>query len=113
MVEATRSFQDSAPKRDEALILWFEEVRSEDVGLVGGKNSSLGEMIQQLQSKGVNVPTGFATTAHAFRYFVKSAGLEAKLRDLFSDLDFFHENWDVISNWVLRSPIASFLQYSL
>lgn len=73
--------------REQALILWFEEVGTKDVGLVGGKNSSLGEMIQQLTPKGINVPTGFATTAYAFRYFVKKAGLEAKLRDLFRDLD--------------------------
>ncbi len=74
-------------QRETALILWFEEVSSQDVGLVGGKNSSLGEMIQQLQPKGVKVPTGFATTAYAYRYFIKSAGLETKLRDLFADLD--------------------------
>ncbi len=73
--------------RDQALILWFEEVRSEDVGLVGGKNSSLGEMIQQLQPQGVNVPTGFATTAQAYRYYIESTGLEPKLRELFQDLD--------------------------
>lgn len=44
-------------------------------------------MIQQLSAKGVTVPTGFATTAYAYRYFVKQAGLESKLRKLFSDLD--------------------------
>ncbi|MFP4298649.1 MAG: phosphoenolpyruvate synthase [Spirulinaceae cyanobacterium] len=77
----------SETARDKALILWFEEVGSKDVGLVGGKNSSLGEMIRQLQPKGVNVPTGFATTAYAYQHFIASAGLEAKLRDLFSDLD--------------------------
>lgn len=73
--------------KDTALILWFEEVGTHDVGLVGGKNSSLGEMIQQLTAQGVNVPSGFATTAHAFRYFVQEAGLEAKLREIFADLD--------------------------
>ncbi|PSF35703.1 phosphoenolpyruvate synthase [Aphanothece hegewaldii CCALA 016] len=73
--------------RENALILWFEEVNSKDVDLVGGKNSSLGEMIQQLTPKGINVPTGFATTAHAYHYFIESAGLEDKLRKLFQDLD--------------------------
>jgi pyruvate,water dikinase len=68
-------------------VLWFEDVGIADVSLVGGKNASLGEMIQQLSAKGVTVPTGFATTAYAYRYFVKQAGLEAKLRKLFSDLD--------------------------
>jgi pyruvate,water dikinase len=73
--------------REQALILWFEEVGNKDVGLVGGKNASLGEMIRQLTPKGINVPTGFATTARAFRHFVESAGLDAKLRELFRDLD--------------------------
>jgi pyruvate,water dikinase len=50
-----------------------------DIALVGGKNASLGEMIQQLQPQGVKVPTGFATTAYAYRYFISAAGLEAKL----------------------------------
>jgi pyruvate,water dikinase len=68
-------------------ILWFEEVGIEDVPEVGGKNASLGEMIQQLTSKGVSVPTGFATTAYAYRYFVEKAGLQDKLRKIFSDLD--------------------------
>jgi pyruvate,water dikinase len=57
------------------------------VPLVGGKNASLGEMIRQLTAKGVNVPTGYATTAYAFRYFMEKAGLEARLRRLLADLD--------------------------
>ncbi len=73
--------------KEEALVLLFEEVGITDIPLVGGKNASLGEMIRQLQPKGVNVPNGFATTAHAFRYFIKEAGLEAKLREIFADLD--------------------------
>jgi len=69
------------------LILWFEEVGIADIPLVGGKNASLGEMIQQLTPQGVNVPGGFATTADAYRYFIQSACLEEKLRSLFADLD--------------------------
>ena len=73
--------------KEKSFVLWFEEVGTQDVGLVGGKNSSLGEMIQELTTKGVNVPGGFATTAYAYRYFIESAGVEAKLRALFADLD--------------------------
>ncbi|MBH8555456.1 phosphoenolpyruvate synthase [Nostocaceae cyanobacterium CENA357] len=73
--------------KERSLILWFDEVGIADIPLVGGKNASLGEMIQQLTPQGVKVPTGFATTAYAYRYFIKSAGLEAKLRELFRDLD--------------------------
>lgn len=76
----------SSPKQDK-FVLWFEEVGIEDVPLVGGKNASLGEIIQQLSAKGVNVPTGFATTAYAYRYFIKKAGLETQLRRVFANLD--------------------------
>jgi pyruvate, water dikinase len=73
--------------REQALILWFDEVGITDIPIVGGKNASLGEMIQQLTSKGVNVPNGFATTAAAYRYFIDQAGLEPKLQQIFADLD--------------------------
>jgi phosphoenolpyruvate synthase (EC 2.7.9.2) len=56
--------------KEKALVLWFDEVGIADIPLVGGKNASLGEMIQQLTAKGVRVPNGFATTAHAYRYFM-------------------------------------------
>ncbi len=86
MVTAAPQQQSKASKETE-FVLFFEEVGLADLALVGGKNSSLGEMIQQLGSKGVKVPTGFATTAYAYRYFIEKAGLEAKLRQLFADLD--------------------------
>ncbi len=73
--------------KEKALILWFDEVGINDIPLVGGKNASLGEMMQQLTPKGINIPNGFATTAYAYRYFIKTVGLEAKLRELFADLD--------------------------
>ncbi len=73
--------------KERSLILWFDEVGIADIPVVGGKNASLGEMIQQLTPKGINVPTGFATTAYAYRHFIQSAGLEPKLRELFADLD--------------------------
>lgn len=82
---ATEKLEQSAKER--SLILWFNEVGINDISLVGGKNASLGEMIQQLTPQGVNVPNGFATTAYAYRYFIEQAGLEEKLRSLFADLD--------------------------
>ena len=90
--------------RETSPILWFEEVRTSDVNLVGGKNSSLGEMLQQLKPEGVNVPNGFATTAYAYRYFIESANLEAKLRDIFADL-----NIDDVNNLQERGRQARFL----
>ena len=73
--------------KEEALILWFDEIGIDDIPWVGGKNASLGELIRQLKPQGVNVPTGFAITAYAYRYFIEKAGLETKLRTLFADLD--------------------------
>jgi pyruvate,water dikinase len=58
----------------DALVVPFEQLRMDDVESVGGKNASLGEMISQLPN-GVRVPTGFATTAYAFRAFLKHDGL--------------------------------------
>jgi pyruvate,water dikinase len=78
---------DNQIAKEQALVLPFSAVGIADIPLVGGKNASLGEMIQQLKPKGVKVPTGFATTAYAYRYFITGAGLEAKLRKIFADLD--------------------------
>jgi pyruvate,water dikinase len=71
----------------QALVLWLDQVRLADVPKVGGKNASLGEMIQQLTPKGIAVPSGFATTAAAYRHFVQYNQLDETLRDLFADLD--------------------------
>ncbi|MBD1843269.1 phosphoenolpyruvate synthase [Cyanobacteria bacterium FACHB-63] len=79
--------QDREDSKATALILRFDEVGIKDIPLVGGKNASLGEMIQQLASKGVKVPNGFATTAAAYRYFIQAAGIEAQLRQIFATLD--------------------------
>lgn len=79
--------QENSQIIPEALVLPFNSVGIADIPLVGGKNASLGEMIQQLNSKGVKVPHGFATTAGAYRYFITGAGLEVKLRKIFADLD--------------------------
>lgn len=50
-------------------IAWFETLGKADVGRVGGKNASLGEMVQRLLPQGVRVPEGFATTAAAYRAY--------------------------------------------
>ena len=70
----------------DALVVPFEQLRMTDVDAVGGKNASLGEMISQLPS-GVRVPTGFATTAHAFREFLNFEGLTGRINALLDALD--------------------------
>jgi pyruvate,water dikinase len=69
-----------------ALVVPFELLRMSDVESVGGKNASLGEMISQLPS-GVRVPTGFATTAHAFRQFLAFGGLTERINARLDALD--------------------------
>ena len=68
------------------LVVPFEQLRMSDVEVVGGKNASLGEMISQLPN-GVRVPTGFATTAHAFREFLKHGGLTERISQRLATLD--------------------------
>jgi pyruvate,water dikinase len=69
-----------------ALVVPFENLRMTDVEAVGGKNASLGEMISQLPA-GVRVPTGFATTAHAFREFLAFADLDGRINRMLAGLD--------------------------
>ncbi len=81
-----RSFSMSARFEATALVVPFEDLRMSDVEAVGGKNASLGEMISQLPG-GVKVPTGFATTAHAFRQFLAFDGLAARIQQRLDTLD--------------------------
>ncbi len=67
-------------------ILWYKETTNKDVSLVGGKNASLGEMYRELTAKGVNIPNGFAITAEAYRYFIKSAGIDKQIKKILKDL---------------------------
>jgi len=80
------SFPMSALFSPTALVVPFENLRMTDVEAVGGKNASLGEMISQLP-QGVRVPTGFATTAHAFREFLAYDGLADRISAKLKSLD--------------------------
>jgi pyruvate,water dikinase len=68
-------------------ILWFRETGIKDVPLVGGKNASLGEMIRELTSEGINVPDGFSVTTEAFRRFVEANHFEKRMIEILKDLD--------------------------
>lgn len=76
-------------------ILPFREVDIGDVGRVGGKNASLGEMLRNLETAGIRIPDGFAITADAYRYFLKANDLDATLESLLKDLD--TENLEMLS----------------
>ena len=66
-------------------IAWFEDLRREDVPLVGGKNASLGEMVRTLGSEGIDVPPGFATTSDAYRHYLEANNLKALIGGLIDD----------------------------
>ena len=68
-------------------VIFFENLRREQVALVGGKNSSLGELVQELGAAGISVPPGFATTSDAFRRFIAENELEAYIAETLADLD--------------------------
>lgn len=70
-----------------SLILWFNQIGIKDIPVVGGKNASLGEMIQHLTPKGINIPDGFAVTADAYKYFIKFNNLDEPLKKILSGLD--------------------------
>lgn len=67
-------------------VVWFDNIGMDDVSKVGGKNASLGEMIRHLKDKGIKVPDGFATTAEAYRSFLKTNGIENKISRQLDDL---------------------------
>lgn len=62
------------------IVSWFEDVGLNDVGRVGGKNASLGEMIRSLKAEEIRVPDGYATTAHAYRNFLSDNALDGPIR---------------------------------
>jgi pyruvate,water dikinase len=72
---------------NERLVIWFDELQLKDIPEVGGKNASLGEMRQNLQKKGVNIPDGYAITAAAYRHLIESSGIWDSLKEILKDLD--------------------------
>ena len=74
-------------KEDPKYIRWFNEVRIEDVPIVGGKNASLGEMCRELAPKDVKIPNGFAISADAYWHVLNSCGIKDKLEELMRGLD--------------------------
>ena len=93
----------------ENYVIWFENLRMDDVERVGGKNASLGEMISQLAGKGVRVPGGFATTADAYRAFLSQGGLDKRISDALAKLDVDNVSelarvGAEIRQWILDTP---------
>ncbi|APE01862.1 phosphoenolpyruvate synthase [Alteromonas mediterranea] len=96
-------------------VLWYQELGMHDVGRVGGKNASLGEMISNLANAGVQVPGGFATTAEAFNEFLEQSGLEARIHEVLDSLDVddvnaLAEAGKNIRQWIIDTPFQGKLE---
>lgn len=96
-------------------VLWYQELGMGDVGRVGGKNASLGEMISNLSNAGVQVPGGFATTAYAFNEFLEQSGLEKRIHDVLDELNVEDVNalaktGATIRQWILDTPFQPELE---
>ncbi|MDZ7662425.1 phosphoenolpyruvate synthase [Thiohalophilus sp.] len=99
-------------------LIWFDELRLDDVPRVGGKNASLGEMIHQLSDAGVRVPGGFATTADAFREFLEYEGLADRIYTELDQLDTndvvaLAKSGERIRQWIIDTPFPPELEQQL
>jgi pyruvate,water dikinase len=117
MVNTIHHQQPSATVEN-SFILWLDQVGLSNLAEVGGKNASLGEMIRQLTSKGIQVPLGFATTSDAYRYFIQTANLEEKLRQLLADLDIknisnLQQRGKQARSLILNTPFPTELQTAI
>ncbi len=106
------------PQHAQAYVLPFEELRMTDVESVGGKNASLGEMISQLNATGVRVPTGFATTALAFRDFLNHNNLTTRINERLAQLNVddvkaLAEAGSEIRSWVENAPFQERLELEI
>ncbi|MEC8081060.1 MAG: phosphoenolpyruvate synthase [Pseudomonadota bacterium] len=92
-------------------IKWFSDLRLDDVGEVGGKNASLGEMISNLSDLGIQVPNGFATTAYAYQTFLEESGLNQQIHDLLDalnvdDVQALAQAGKQIRTWIEEAPFS-------
>ncbi|MED5510279.1 MAG: phosphoenolpyruvate synthase [Pseudomonadota bacterium] len=96
----------------------LDQLCMEDVGRVGGKNASLGEMLQNLAPLGVAVPSGFATTADAYREFLAHDGLQDQINDLLRDLDVddvtaLQKTGRKIRDWIMTIPYPAAMEKAI
>ncbi|WP_171252328.1 phosphoenolpyruvate synthase [Acinetobacter sp. Leaf130] len=102
----------------EARVIGLEKLGKHDVELVGGKNSSLGEMISHLANAGVSVPGGFATTADAYREFLDQSGLNARIQAELAqlnvdDVNALAETGAKIRQWIVETPLTASLEQEI
>ena len=117
-VSVFMSNQQTVAQAGDAYVLPFEQLRMTDVESVGGKNASLGEMISQLATAGVRVPTGFATTALAFRDFLKHNQLTERIQQRLVDLNIddvraLAQAGAEIRRWIEEAPFQPRLEQEI
>ncbi|WP_250623628.1 phosphoenolpyruvate synthase [Pinirhizobacter soli] len=100
------------------LVLWLDALRMSDLGKVGGKNASLGEMIGNLSKLGVSVPGGFATTADAFQAYLEKSGLAKRIQDRLEHLDVDNVDELVkggkeIRGWIVDTALPAELEQAI
>ena len=96
-------------------VIWLDQLGINDIDSVGGKNASLGEMIQNLGNLGVNVPGGFATTSDAYRGFLEHEDLGNRINALLDeldvdDLDALAKTGKQIRDWLMNVPLQEDLE---
>ena len=98
--------------KSKAIILWFEQLRKEDVPIVGGKNANLGEML----SAGIPVPPGFAVTAYAYKKFLEETGLSEKITQTLKETivkgepQEYEEASKKIQKLIIESPMPKYIE---
>ena len=100
------------------MISWFAQLRITDVDTVGGKNASLGEMLSNLSAASIRVPDGFATTANAFRIFLRHEHLDHKIYRLLEQLNVedivqLQQRGNEIRRLILSHPLPSSLEQAI
>ena len=105
----------STPPR---FIRWFADISIDDIPLVGGKNASLGEMFHELVSQGVKVPDGFAVTAEGYRHFMRSTGLDERIRQILTglntaDMDNLQQRGSEVRHAILATPMPHDLEQEM
>ncbi|PPI88136.1 phosphoenolpyruvate synthase [Candidatus Pantoea edessiphila] len=105
-------------KTGQPLILWYHQISIDDIKLVGGKNASIGEMINKLSTFGINVPNGYVTTSYAFNQFLNQDGMNHDIYNLLdktnlNEINNLHKVSKQIKQWILSKPLPTQLEIEI
>ncbi|PPI86807.1 phosphoenolpyruvate synthase [Candidatus Pantoea edessiphila] len=105
-------------KTDRPLILWYHQINIKDIDLVGGKNASIGEMINNLSLIGINIPNGYVTTSYAFNDFLSQDGMNHDIYDILekndlNKIDNLRRISEQICQWIINKPLPKKLEIEI